>query len=454
MVRVLLINPPFSQPKESKKRCMIPLGLAYIASYLRKHDIDVKILDCVVEGYNNDIVKNGIRTFGLSDTDIKYAIYDYEPDFVGVSCLMTVQRHNAFNVCRLAKEVNHKIITVIGGCHPSAFPKETLKNQYIDVVVIGEGEQAMLDIVQKNERGIIRKKIIDINSIPWPARDLLPIDKYFRINMPENIFSPNKRVIQVLTSRGCPFSCVFCSTTNLHGKWRGRDEMDVFREIEYLVDEYGVDEINFVDENLVMDRKRIERIMDGLSTLDISWSNPGGIWIDGLDEKLLEKMKRAGCYQLTFPVESINKEILKKVIHKPLKVDRVENLVRYCHKLGIDVHVFFVEGFPEQTKVDMMNDFEYAKRVGFDSASFHIITPLPGSRLYTQYKDIVDLDNINYIHSTIPHPTMTPLEIEDLVNSFNVNFNKNWKWKHPLKFIKKYMWIPFRKGFRGTYARI
>jgi len=452
----MLIQPPFTQPTESKKRCLVPLGIAYIAGYLREHGIEVKILDCVVEGYDNETISpDGTKkTFGLSAKEIKKRIYDYDPDFVGVSCLMTAQERNCLAVCRLAKTANTKCITVVGGCHASVFAEELIKKWEVDNVVIGEGEQAMLDIVQGKDRGIVKKIPIDIRTIPWPARDLLPMEKYLEINMPENIFSPNNRVTQMVSSRGCPFNCVFCATTNFHGNWRGRDPVDVYAEARYLKVKYGIEEINFIDENLVLQKERTKEIMGMLSSLNIAWSNPGGIWIDGLDNDILDLMKRAGCYQLTFPVESFNQDVLEEVINKPLKVERVKGLVEHCHKLGIDVHAFFVVGFPEQTKDMMESDFKIAKATGFDSASFHIITPLPGSRIYEDWKDKINLDNINYIHSTIPHPELSTRELDELVDKFNVDFNKSYKWRHPYKFIKKYIILPRKKNFNNPFRRV
>lgn len=435
----MLIFPPFTQPTQSKKRCLVPLGIAYIGAYLRERDIEVKLLDCVVEGYDNDVIDDDKITFGLSIDDIKKQIKEFNPDFVGISCLMTLQFNNALNVCKVVKEINSDIHVVMGGCHPSVFSEEVLSHPEIDSVVVGEGEQAMLDIVQGGVNGIVKRDVIDISTIPEPARDLLPIEKYIKINMPENMFSPNDRVTQMVTSRGCPFSCVFCATTNIHGRWRGRTAESVLREITNLKEKYDIDEINFVDENLVMNRERTMKIMQGIVPMRIAWSNPGGIWIDGLDEEMLDVMKDAGCYQLTFPVETTNKRILKEVINKPLHVERVEHLVKYCHKIGIDIHAFFICGFPEQTKQDMINDFKYAKRVEFESASFNIITPLPGSALFKKYEGLIDLKELNYIHATIPHPTMSKKEIETLVDNFNKEFNRLLEIRDPLKFYNKYI---------------
>lgn len=438
-MKVMLISPSFSQPVESKKRCMVPLGIAYIGSYLRANGIDVQILDSVVEGYNTDSINDGMRTFGLSLEEIGNAIGGYSPDFVGVSCLMTQQWKNALAVCRIAKESNPKIHTVMGGCHPSVFPRSVLKHSEVDSVVMGEGEVAMLEVARHRLKGMIQMKPLNIDKIPWPARDLFSIEKYLKINMPENIYSPHQRVTQILTSRGCPFRCVFCATTNFHGQWRGRTPADVVSEAEHLKREYGIDELNIVDENFILNRNRTIEILKGFERLNIAWSNPGGIWVNGLDFELLDLMKSSGCYQLTFPVETSNSSILREVIHKPINLKSVKPLVRYCRKIGIDTHAFFISGFPQQTKQNMLDDYKFALDCGFTSVTFNLITPLPGSELYEQYKTQVDIDNINYIKASIKHPSIPAEELEQMVRDFNRKFNRSIIWRNPVIFIKKYI---------------
>ena len=441
----MLIYPPFTQPITSKKRCLFPLGIAYIASYLRNHGIDVELLDAMVEGYDNEIVEGNKKTFGLSRDGIRIRIERYNPDFVGVSCLMTEQRKNALDVCKIAKRIDPEIHTIMGGCHPSVFPQETLSHEEVDSVVIGEGEHATLDIVKDNIKGIVKRDILDIDKIPWPARDLLPMGQYVKINMPTNIFSPYNRVTQILTSRGCPFKCIFCATTSFHGKWRGRSAEDVLKEAKFLKEEYSIEELDIIDENFVLDRERTIKILEGFAKLDIAWSNAGGIWVGGLDEELIDSMKKSGCYQLTLPIESSNPRILKEVIHKPLKLDAVKPLVQHCKKLGIDTHAFFVCGFPQETKEDIINDYNFAMAVGFESATFNIITPLPGSELYEQYKDQLDIDKINYTTVSIKHPTIPDKELEEMIRDFNIKFNRSLLWKSPKKFVKKYIGTSLRK---------
>ena len=163
---------------------------------------------------------------------------------------------------------------------------------------------------------------------------------------------------------------------------------------------------------------------------------------------------KAGGNQLTFPVESSNPKILKDVINKPLNIEKVKSLVRYCKKIGIDTHAFFVCGFPQQTRIDIINDYKFAVDVGFDSATFNIISPLPGSRLYQQYRERLDINNINYAKVSISHPTIPDKELEDMIYSFNVKYNKSLLWRSPLKFIKKYIGTLLRKFSLKDYSWI
>ena len=445
MEKVMLIFPPFTQPVSARKRCLVPMGIAYIAGYLRENNIAVEVLDSVVEGYENERIDGGSRTFGLSVDDIQSRIETSAPDFVGVSCLMTQQFGNALDVCRAAKETDPDIQTVMGGCHPSAFHRELLQYDEIDSVIIGEGERAFLDIVEDNLKGAVTRDLLDIDSIPFPARDLLRMEDYLTINMPENIYSPYDRVTQIVTSRGCPFDCIFCATTRFHGRWRGRTAESVIQEAKFLKDTYNIQELNIIDENFILDRARAVRILNGFIELDIAWSNPGGIWIAGLDNELLDLMKKSRCYQLTFPVESANTYTLKKVIHKPLRLDIVGPLVRHCREIGIDTHSFFVCGFPHETREDLQKNFDFAMDVGFDSATFNIVSPLPGSRLYDVYKDAVDIKNIHYTKVSIKNPNIPDVELEEIVRKQNIRFNRSLLWRDPRKFFNKYVRTAVKK---------
>jgi len=444
--KVMLIMPPFTQTKRAMKRCLFPLGIGYLAAVLEDKGILVKPLDCIVEGYEEETYHDdGEMTFGLKDSDIEKRIQDFKPGFVGVSCLISRQIHNAYKICKITKQVDSKIQTIIGGCHPSALPNHVISNPDIDHVVIGDGENAILKIVSGEGYGIVDGGSVDVKKLPWPARHLFPMEKYLRINMPTSVYSPHKRVTQIELTRSCPFDCCFCSTTQFRGRYQKREIEDCLAEIGFLKENYRVEELDIIDSNLIVDKKWTRRLLLGLKQIGISWANPGGIWVGGLDEQLLCLMKDSGCYQLSLAIESSTPRILNDVINKPTRLEMVEPVVKVCKRIGIDLHAFFVCGFPEQTRDEIINDYQFAKKMGFTSASFNIICPLPGSRIYDKYKDDLGFDKVDLRKASIPHPEMRQEEIEKLIDSLNKRFNSSLIYRNPKMFVKKYISTLIRK---------
>ena len=206
-----------------------------------------------------------------------------------------------------------------------------------------------------------------------------------------------------------------------------------------------MEELDIIDSNLVVDKRWVKELLVGLKEIAICWANPGGMWIGGLDDELLHLMKESGCYQLSLAIESSTPRILKDVINKPTNLDSVEPIVKTCKKIGIDLHAFFVCGFPEQSRDEIMNDYRFAKKMGFTSASFNIICPLPGSKIYKKYKDILTFDKVDLRKGSIPHPEISSEEMEKLIDGFNKKFNSSLAFRNPRAFVKKYVATAVRK---------
>ena len=441
--------------KQAKKRCVFPLGIGYLSAELEKEGFNVSILDCIVEGYNTEIYQNdGEITFGLKYEDIKKRIRQFMPDFIGVSALISRQAHNAHRICKITKEVNPNIQTIMGGCHASTLSNKVLEDSNVDHVVIGEGEKALVRILRGQNSGIVKGGDVDVNEISWPARHLFSMEKYLKINMPTSVFSPHNRVTQIEFTRSCPFACCFCSTTHFRGKYRKRCISDCLAEVVFLKEKYGIEELDIIDANFVVDKQWVKKLLLGIKEIGISWANPGGIWIGGLDDEILYLMKESGCYQLSLAVESSTPRILKDVIHKPTNLKSVEPIVKTCKKIGIDLHAFFVCGFPEQSRQEMLNDYKFAKSMKFTSATFNIIIPLPGSDIYNKYKDILSFDRVDLRKANIPHPELSRNELELLVRSFNRKFNSSLIYRNPLMFVKKYLGTIFRKPSFNLIKRL
>ena len=222
--RVILIQPPYTIYKKDFKRCMPPLGLGYIAALLEQHNFDLKILDAYAEGFENEKdLGNDFVLVGLDDEEIYKAISDFDPQFVGISGMFSTQDQNVLKICSLVKKFNPDIPIFVGGSHPTYSVKDVLKNKDIDFVVLGEGELTTLQLIQrllkkedvsdidglgykKDGQAFVNPKekfVEDLDSLPDPARHLLNMEKYIRINLPQSPYTMKDRVTQIVTSRGC-----------------------------------------------------------------------------------------------------------------------------------------------------------------------------------------------------------------------------------------------------------
>lgn len=404
-MRILLIQPPFTIYQSEAKSCHPHLGLAYICAALR-HRHEVFVLDAIAEGYEIEKIENyNFMTYGLPFEVIKDKIKNYNPNIVGVSWLFSNQSVNVHKVCAIAKEVNPKIITVVGGAHPSALPAEALKDMNIDYAVIGEGEssvKSLLDEIEKGEKvfsteGLAYRKngnsIVnpkksyaeDLDKIIFPYWEAFPLERYFEINRPHGGKAKRTPFLPVITSRGCPFGCIFCSIHNIWGKnFRKRSPENVVSEIGYLQSKFGVKEIFFEDDNLTLEKEHCRRIFNEIikRNLDLVWSAPNGVAINTLDEDILSLMKNSGCHSLSLAVESGDEYVLKQIIKKPLQLSRIEPLVEKAKQLGLEINAFFIVGLPDEKKGHIKKTFNFARRLKVDNVNFFFATPLPGTELY------------------------------------------------------------------------
>lgn len=450
--RILLLSPRYTLFKYDVRRCVTPIGLACLAAFLEKNGYEVRILDIAAEGYYN-IKKHGdFVTYGLDDKDIKERVVEFKPHVIGVSCIFSTQYENVKYLLRFIKDLDKNIITLTGGSHPTYTVEEMLDYDYIDYIIMGEGELPTLQLLntlsskgdvskigglayRRDGKKFINRKlqyVENIDDLPFPARHLLNMKQYFKINLPQNPYPRGKRVTQITTSRGCSARCVFCTTTNFWGnRYRGRSAQNVVAEIRELKKKYNIDEIQFTDDNLTLNKKRAMEILEGLKDFGLMWCVPQGIAVWALDVELLEKMKESGCYQLTFAIESGNQHVVSNIVKKPLNLKRVKPLVKKAHELGIKVHAFCICGLPGETIEQMYETYNFVKDCKFDSASFFLATPLVGSELLKICKERGYLRkeakyNVRlYKIGNITTPEFRAEEIQKLVEHFNRSYNKN-----------------------------
>lgn len=465
-MKVLLIQPPFTIFKTETKKCHPPLGLAYLAASLKENH-NVEVLDSLAEGYEYEeiIDKEHIR-YGLSFENIRKRIADFSPDVVGISCLFSAQYENVSIICHIVKELNDRIITILGGAHPSAVPEEVLENSNVDFVVLGEGEHIInrllefvrdkKDIREIDGIGFKYNGAININrrkgyeknldSIPFPSWDLFPLEKYFKINNPHGGASKRVPFLPMITSRGCPFECIFCSVHNVWGRnYRIRSPENVLQELDYLVKKFNVKEVLFEDDNLTLNKERAKLIFQGIVDRkhDVIWSVPNGVAVQTLDDKVLELMRKSGCYAISIGVESGDEYVLKNIIRKPIELSGIKPVVNRAKKLGLDTTVFFVVGFPGETREHLMNTFHLAEDLNVDNINFFFATPLPGTRLLElcREKGLIN-GRLDYSKLKSDYPSFATDEysIDDLISLVSYERLKLYflfLFKSPRKFLNK-----------------
>ena len=450
--KIMFLTPRYTLFKNDVRRCVTPLGLAYLGAYLEREGYEVKILDVANEGYNNIKPNCEFITFGLNDEEIKEKIKEFQPDIVGVSCIFSTQAENAKEILKLVKEIDSEIFTMIGGSHPTYDLLNVLDKNYVDFVVMGEGELPVSQLLlalnegkdlskigglayKSNGNKIIntnKQYVENLDELAFPARHLLNMDMYFKINAPQNPYPQGKRVAQIITSRGCSAKCVFCTTTNFWGnRHRGRSAEKVIEEIKEMKEKYNIDEIQITDDNFTLNKERAMQILEGIKNLNLYWCAPQGIAVWALDEELLEKMKESGCYQLTFAVESGNQKVLNEIVKKPLNLQKVKPLVKKAKELGIKVHSFAICGLPGETIENMQETYDFVKNCNFDSASFFVATPLIGSELLETCKregclrkEMTCNDQLFKI-GNISTKEFTAKQVQEICARFNREYNKN-----------------------------
>ncbi len=458
--------PPATISKEYTKEIQPPLGLAYIAACLEK-DYTVKILDAACEGWEQEKKENeDYITYGLAFDEIKELIFDFKPDVVGVSCLYSMQYKNAHTVCAIAKEADKNILTIMGGAHPTSLPQETLQDSNVDDIIIVEGYfsiRVLLDAIRQGEslanidglayreNGKITinpktKFIQNLDQIPFPSRHLLNMRKYFKINLPHGVstrFSPNTPVI---TSRGCPANCIFCSIHCIWGhQYRARSVENIIAELKYLKNEFGVREIQFEDDNLTFDKTRAAKLFDRMveENLGLAWTTPNGVAMWSLDKELLLKMKQSGCYRLCLAIESGDQAFLSQTIKKPLNLEKVKELIGWINEYKFETDAFFVVGFPGETKEQLNNTFRFASRLKVDNVTFYLATPYPGTELYNIcLKEGLLPQNFSFSQlgvkkAVLSTPDFSSAELERMVALETLKYKIRLLWHNPSAFYRK-----------------
>jgi len=388
-MKVLLIVPNFRWANWDKNSLwnFIPHNLCLLASMIREI-CDVEIIDA---NLNN-----------LSYKQLKNEIIDYNPDVVGITILMDQYGPAGHKTAKLTKEINKSIITVFGGIYATTNSDYVIKDKSVDFVVIGEGEYVLRDLIlyfkgsgNLPKNGIAYKHnnkvinlghsdfIMDLDKLPIPAYDLIDLKKYIYTTERKTVdFPPEVPYMRIFSSRGCPIGCSFCQVRDIMGlRFRMRSPEHVLNEIKYLINNYGIKSIEFDDDNLITDRQRAIDIFKGLKELNISWV-VNALAAFKLDKELFTIMRDCGCVYVDIAIESASERILKDIIGKPVKLDKVREVAAWARELGVFIACNFMIGFPTETWDEIRKTIRFAEEINIDYAKIFIVIPLRNTKLF------------------------------------------------------------------------
>ena len=399
---VLLINPyDENAVKNSLGFITPPLNLLYLAGALEKDSFSVQIID-------DDLEKMGFNKVANIAEKI-------DPQVIGLTATTSTIK-NALKYLKMFKKVIPNSLTVIGGPHTTFMPTETLKAcPSLDTVVIGEGEHTIVELAGTycdtnngnldNVKGIVyqdkdkhiksntpRPLIKDLDSIPFPARHLVPFKSYG---------VTKKRSSDMITSRGCVFSCGYCSSSLIMGrKFRSRSPDNVVDEIEELIESYHIEDIAFMDVTFMLNKKRADAIANEIRNRNLDIGFVASSRVDMVDKNLLKKLKRSGLSTLYYGVESGSQRVLD-LMKKGITLKQAEEAVKAAKDVGVEVLTSFILGFPGETRDEIDETINFSIKLDADYSQFSILTPFPGTPIYHELKQKKLIDTENWDRYTV-----------------------------------------------------
>jgi len=351
-----------------------PLGILSIATVLKNKGYKADVTDCCIESSDkHDIAKYDLIGFTIMISNIE-------------NTLKTIQK--------IKREYPGKLI-IVGGPHVNSNPSFFTEHELIDLVSVGEGEYTMLELMQKKSplgvRGLYykddnnktvfngeRDRIRNLDELPFPDLNMVDYKKY------DVIIKKKKYISSIMTTRGCPFSCSFCFHS-IGKQWASRSPENVVDEIEYQVNEFDIKEICIFDDNFTLNGNRAKKIcrliIDRKINVVLQFTN--GIRVDRVDRELLQMLKDAGLWLVAVAPESGCAETLEK-INKKFDLKKVEEVVHWCHEIGLNTHSYFMVGFPWESKEHIQKSIDLSLKLDTDLTQFSRVVPLPGTKLFEQ----------------------------------------------------------------------
>ncbi len=413
-----------------------PLGLLYLGTVLENNGFEVKIIDCVPMKIGYEQLENEIEKFS--------------PYAVGITTF-TTSMVDVLLTAKLVKKVNNKIHTIIGGHHATLYPKESIKYNNIDYILQGEGEETLIELLNKlqkqataeqllqidgigfyfdNKEYINHKKayIKDIEKLPIPNRTLLPTEIY------NSIVGTQEQVATIMSSRGCPFKCTYCFTPNK--TYRTRSTENIIKEVKILIS-LGYKEIFFFDDLFAMKAQKVIDFAKALQAenIKIDWSFRARI--NTITPELITEVKKAGIHRIQFGIESGVDKTLKKV-RKGINTKNIEKAINLCKQARITTIGNFMIGLPNETEEDINKTLKFSRNIGLNYAQYSILVPFPFTALYLE-----GLQNKLFTHDYWKEFADNPLEN---ASKFKVQY-----WTENVS--EEYLFKTIKKSFKKFYFR-
>jgi len=469
-LHVTLINPPQVFTKTQLTAGVVPpLGILYLSSYLKKFNINVDVIDSVGSRFTQYTPFGNVVLRGMSFKEIVDGISE-NTELIGISALYSHGHLVIKELIRLIKlRFPHKLIA-LGGAHVSVLPEFVLRDTDADIAVIGEGEITLLELCEnladyQNVLGIAFKKdedicfnprrplISNLDSLPIPDRDFVNMSDYFKASEPHGC-SASGRWTTILSSRGCPYNCTFCTTPQIwQRRWRYRSPSNVVSEMIELNSKFGINDFHFEDENMGFNKRWMHEFCQLIidSKLKITWQPSNGLRVETiLDSGLLEIMKRSGCTLLVFTLESASERVRNKIINKKLDISNIEKAVRLANKVGINSTCYFMLGLPGEKFNEAESTIDYSTylaRIGLDETVISIFSMLPGCKLFNEFYNQGKIKlNEKYFHELLSQGDMnsskswtdyiSDQQLKKLRTRGYMMFAVNKAMFHPIKTIK------------------
>ncbi len=403
-------------------------GMASIAAYCKKKKIDISIFDPIL--YDDEAAEESF---------IKY-IQSHNFDVIGMPCY-TASAGYVFNTAKVIKNIRPECTVVLGGIHPTLLPEETLDEcRYVDYLVLGEGEETFYELIKALEqhsdlsgiKGLAyrdgggvkiseRRDYLDMDNLPIPAYELFALRKY----IPAPHLVKNTPAYIMVTQRGCPFRCTFCNANEVLGeKIRFKPIDMVIEEIACLINQYGAKGIIFYDSTFTINHRWVNDLCEAIlkKNLKISWYC--GTRTDVINKDLLKVMKKAGCFMISYGIESANEKTLS-LLQKCINIEQAMDTVNLTMKEGIKACTMYILGLPGESREDVMKTISLARKISSHIAFFFLPTPFPKTKLYYDCqkdgglrKDIKwsDYNMTNFSDPVYINPSFSPEEYKGLIN--------------------------------------